>query len=152
MPKTYDFSLFAEKKEPAAPVKKANVTDATIALKHSKNKAKKHSGKIKVYMALISVLLVASFAAIINSNTRLNEYADKIAKETREIAELEAEHTRLQMELEAKMSTRAAEEYARDVLGMQKIEPSQIERIEGIQKNETETTEESAKGLLDLFN
>ncbi|HBT64828.1 MAG TPA: hypothetical protein DEB10_09245 [Ruminococcaceae bacterium] len=55
---------------------------------------------------------------------------DKINTMEKRLTELQSEKIRLTDQLASKTSTKSVEEYAYNVLGMQKIESSQIEYIE----------------------
>lgn len=59
----------------------------------------------------------------------------------------EAENARLQSELQAKVSAKNVEEYAENVLGMQKIDSSQIKYIE-IQTDDVVNIPEQDQGIL----
>ena len=54
----------------------------------------------------------------------------KVSSLTNELTYAKAENVRLQTELESKISAKNVEEYAENVLGMKKIDPSQIKYIE----------------------
>ncbi len=59
----------------------------------------------------------------------------------------EAENVRLQTELESKISAKNVEDYAENVLGMHKIDSSQINYIK-IQTDDVVTIPEQDEGLL----
>jgi len=144
----HDFSLF----EPATERKKSEkVIDASKHLDTQKSKAQVQKSKRSLISVFIGVLFAAFFALMLFNKSQMSEISDKINKEQQLLMELEAEHTRLQMELEGQMSIRNVEEYARDVLGMQKVDPAQVERIAGEKTDRAEVSEIKGKSLRDLF-
>lgn len=118
----YDLSMF----EP----RKAKVVQMPDRKKKANIKARqrmKTAGKVKLALAVIVALSL--MAAALAGRAQLNEYAAQISRETKVLEELQSKNVRLQLQLESKMSTRNVEEYARSVLGMQKISAAQIERV-----------------------
>ena len=151
MGKVYDFSRFAESPRETQRQKPIdNTTDITVA-KNKEKILKKENNKRSITMFFVALVFLAFFALLLNSKANLTGLSDKIITEQQSLAELEAENTRLNMELEAKMSTRNVEEYAKNVLGMQKVDPSQIERILGATEDKAEISGDRTNSILDLF-
>ena len=71
----------------------------------------------------------------------------KVSSLTNELTYAKAENVRLQTELESKISAKNVEEYAENVLGMKKIDPSQIKYIE-IQTDDVVSIPEQDEGFI----
>ena len=79
---------------------------------------------------LVSALAVVLLGTVIYSLNRRNTMYSKVASLNSELNLAEAENVRLQSELEGKLSAKNLEDYAENVLGMKKIDSSQIKYIE----------------------
>ncbi|MBR6069570.1 MAG: cell division protein FtsL [Ruminococcus sp.] len=79
---------------------------------------------------LVSALAVVLLGTVIYSLNRRNTMYSKVASLNSELNLAEAENVRLQSELEGKLSAKNIEDYAENVLGMKKIDSSQIKYIE----------------------
>ena len=79
---------------------------------------------------LVSALAVVLLGTVIYSLNRRNTMYSKVASLNNELNLAEAENVRLQSELEGKLSAKNIEDYAENVLGMKKIDSSQIKYIE----------------------
>ncbi len=105
-----------------------------------------------VLVSLLAALLLGSVIYILD---RRNSVYHKVSAKNTELTLMEAENVRLQSELESRMSAKNVEDYAENVLGMQKMDSSQIEYIR-IQTDDVVSIPESDKGLLsqieDLFD
>lgn len=77
----------------------------------------------------VSILAAALLGAVIYSLDKRNTMYNKVSALNKELHLAEAENVRLQSELESQMSAKNVEEYAENVLGMRKIDSSQIEYI-----------------------
>lgn len=104
--------------------------------KHSKKKpdinmsnTETKSGSV-FSIILVSVLAVVMLGTVIYSFDRRNTMYNKVAMLNSDLKLAEAENVRLQSELDSKMSAKNVEDYAENVLGMQKIDSSQIQYIE----------------------
>ena len=72
---------------------------------------------------------------------------NKVSAMNEKLDEAEAENVRLQSELDSKMSAKNIEEYAENVLKMQKIDSTQIKYIK-IQTGDVVTIPEQEKGVI----
>lgn len=95
-----------------------------IAMRHNETK----SGSL-LSIILVSVVAAALLGSVIYSFNRRNTVYNKVASLNNELNLMEAENVRLQSELESRMSAKNVEDYAENVLGMQKINSEQIEYI-----------------------
>ncbi len=80
-------------------------------------------------MLSIGAVVVALVGALLYSNVRLSEVTADVNAATNTLEDLNNEYTRLEMELNRKMSISAIEEYATETLNMSKIEQYQVEMI-----------------------
>lgn len=78
---------------------------------------------------LLSLLAFVLLGSVVYTLDRRNTMYNKVASLNNELDLVEAENVRLQSELESKMSAKNVEDYAENVLGMQKIDSSQIKYI-----------------------
>lgn len=95
----------------------------------NKNNAETKSGSV-FSIILVAVLAVVMLGAVIYSFDKRNTIYNKVSELNSELNLVEAENVRLQSELDSKMSTKNVEDYAENVLGMQKIDSSQVQYIE----------------------
>ncbi len=84
---------------------------------------------------LVSVLAAALLGSVIYTLDKRNSIYNKVAAKSSELTLMEAENVRLQSELESRMTAKNVEDYAENVLGMTKIDSSQIKYIK-IQTND----------------
>lgn len=79
---------------------------------------------------LVSALAAALLGSVIYTFNRRNTMYSKVSALNSELNLAEAENVRLQSELESQMSAKNIEDYAENILGMKKIDSSQIKYIE----------------------
>lgn len=105
--------------------------------------------KIKAVLSiiLISALAVVLFGTVIYSLDRRSTMYSRVSALNEELTLAEAENVRLQSELESKISAKNVEDYAENVLGMQKIDSSQIKYIE-IQTDDVVNIPQQDEGLI----
>lgn len=117
----------------------AGNTEPSVSGKKQKNPKKKPDINVSsteaksgsVFSIIVSaVLAVLIFGAIIYSFDKRNTLYNRVSALNNELNIAEAENVRLQSELDSKMSAKNVEDYAENVLGMQKIDSSQIQYIE----------------------
>lgn len=96
---------------------------------------------------LVSALAVVLLGTVIYSLNRRNTMYSKVSALNNELNLAEAENVRLQSELESKMSAKNIEDYAENVLGMKKIDASQIKYIE-IQTDDVISIPEQNESIL----
>ncbi len=118
-----------------------------------KSRSEKASGKSEtklgsvISIVLISVLAAVLLGTVIYSLDRRNTMYSMVSALNEELTLAEAENVRLQTELESKISAKNVEDYAENVLGMHKIDSSQINYIK-IQTDDVVTIPEQDEGLL----
>lgn len=107
-----------------APERKAD-NKPDIVMK--KNTAKKGSAT-GIFIAAACVLVLLSF--VIYGKSETNKLYTEIAQASQVQQELESENKRMKTEIEAKMGIKNVEEYAESVLGLKKLDQTQIEYIQ----------------------
>ena len=80
-------------------------------------------------MLTLGTIVVAMVGALLYSNVMLAEITADVNAAANTLEDLNNEYTRLEMELNRKMSISAIEEYATETLNMSKIEQYQVEMI-----------------------
>lgn len=78
----------------------------------------------------ITCLLLFTVGMLIMGRAQLTEKSDQLAKLDKQLTIAQSENTRLNMELNSRVSLDSVETYARDVLGMSKQERYQIEYVD----------------------
>ncbi len=95
---------------------------------------------------LVSVMAFMLLGTVIYTHNRRNVMYNKAAAMNQKLSVQEAENARLQSELESKLSAKNIEDYAENVLGMQKIDSSQIKYIK-ISTGDVVNIPEQKKGI-----
>lgn len=94
-----------------------------------KREARTTNAKAFRVIGIICFLLLA-FGILIMGRAQLTEKSDQLAKMEKQLSIAQSENTRLNMELDSRVSLNNVETYARDVLGMAKQEKYQIEYVD----------------------
>ena len=114
-----------------------------------KSSAETIQSAMNTIATLCTALAVTVMGMMIMSRVRLTEMDSKIKSMEKHLVELQSEKVRLNDELASKTSTKSVEEYAYNVLGMQKIESSQIEYIESKNSDKAVVSEDTNKNVLE---
>ena len=102
--------------------------------------------KVKSNTAVKTAPRISPLKAIY-TRVLLTERISDVSKASAEYTKLEAEGTRMSLELEGKVSLKNAEEYAGTQLGMVKKDNQNIEYIRLTQENKIEVPEDTAPGF-----
>ena len=94
----------------------------------------------------ISAIAAVLLGAVIYSFDRQNTMYNRVSDKNHELSLVEAENTRLQSDLESRVSAKNVEDYAENVLHMQKIDSSQIKYVK-IQEGDVVTIPQQDKGI-----
>ncbi|MDE6034324.1 MAG: cell division protein FtsL [Ruminococcus sp.] len=95
---------------------------------------------------LVSIIAAALLGGVVYTFDRRNTVYNTVTSMNKELSLAEAENVRLQSELESKMSAKNVEEYAENILGMKKMDSSQIKYIK-IQTDDVVNIPEREKGI-----
>ena len=125
-----------------------NETDFIVTKSENISSGKSDESRIGSVFNIILVSMIATslLGAVIYTLDRRNTVYNTVTSMNKELSLLEAENVRLQSELESKMSAKNVEEYAENVLGMKKMDSSQIKYIK-IQTDDVVNIPEREKGI-----
>ncbi|MDR0739246.1 MAG: hypothetical protein LBF33_03830 [Oscillospiraceae bacterium] len=131
--KVYDLSLF----EAQTTEHKQKILNISRELFENNTK---HKLCLKHVLSIITAIFIALTFSInvINSQIELSELTDKIYKNKRLLEESENTETQIRLGLESNLSLKDVEEYAKNILKMQKPEAYQISYINVPTKNKAE--------------
>ena len=103
-----------------------------------------------MFTAFVAAFLLC---VILNGNAAQNAEFMEQSEISSQIAQLSEENARLQAQLETKTSLKNVEDYAENVLGLQKIDTAQMEYVELESTNVINVVEKEDKGVfVDLKN
>jgi len=105
-----------------SPPESSDIPDISVR----KNDAVKGSKAAVFFLTIIAVLICSMVVITLD---RRNRVYNEITAANSELATLEAENVRIRSELDAKVSLKNVEDYVENVLGMKKIDNSQIKYI-----------------------
>lgn len=100
-----------------------------------------------ISIVFISVLAAVMLGAVILSLDKRNTMYSQVSALKEQLEITQAENVRLQTELESKISAKNVADYAENVLGMKKIDSSQIKYIQ-IQTDDVVSIPEQDEGLM----
>lgn len=119
----YDLSLF-EERAPKVQQKEQRQTLRVITTKQSQKTGVRRAAATKIVCCVL--LFVAWVTCSLYARAQLNQLNEDILAQTTLLNTLQGENTRLQTELEGKISLRDIELYASINLGMSQIDQEQI--------------------------
>lgn len=136
------------KAEPAdEPVRHSNRQDKPSGKPNINMKTTEAKSGSVVTIILVSILAAVLLGSVIYSLDRRNTVYNKVSSMNNSLNLAEAENVRLQTELESKLTAKNVEDYAENVLGMKKIDSSQIKYIK-IQTDDVVTIPEKDEGII----
>ena len=129
----YDFSRFETSKQAAASPKHKPVPEKEqpfrVVVTPARQRQMAQRRALAVHLVLSVILLTGLTVAMLYSRAILATVNEAISVKTAELNTLNGEYTRLQTELDAKISLRNIEEYASTNLGMSKVEQDQVQYV-----------------------
>ncbi len=127
----YDFGMFEPKRRTErrpAPAQKNNVIELPRE-RLEENRRPKYS-VWKLLPTILSFLIIAGMAgAYIYGQVQIAELSDSLGGVTKQLTEAQSVYTQMKMKSEAQMSLETMENYAENQLGMEKVNPKQIETV-----------------------
>ena len=133
----YDLSMYESLLEPR-PEKQERAQYQAKPVKLKNKRA------FKTALSMLSIAVVVSMIiGIVYTNSQITEITTDISAVQREITELESEKAYLDFTLESRMSLNEIEDYAVNVLGMVKMDSTQVEYIEIESENMVEFSGEN---------
>lgn len=104
-------------------------------------------------MICMGLAVVGMASALLYSNVMLSEITAEVNSATNELEDLKNEYTRLEMELNRKMSIGAIEQYATENMNMSKIEQYQVETISINSNDEVQVVADTEEtGISTIWN
>ena len=94
------------------------------------NTSRKTSKRAILQFALLAGIVLATVFMLIYNQVAITEVANKITGINKEFAALQSDQTRIEMQIENKMSIKKIEEYATEQLGLVKLENHQIKYVD----------------------
>lgn len=136
----YDLSVYEPVERPA----RQRSTAPAQARQAKPQPAKKFSVTRFIFSATLAATLLC---AILNGNAQQSEVFMEQSAISAQISELNEENARLQARLETKTSLKNVEQYAENVLGLQKLDTAQMEYFELECTNVIDVVDKSDKGV-----
>ena len=133
----YDLSMYESLLE-QKPQKQEKPAKQAKTVKFKNKKAFKTAVNVLSIAVAISMLI-----GVVYTNSRITEITTGITEQQKEITELESEKAYLNFTLESRMSLNDIENYAINVLGMVKMDSTQVEYIEIENENKVEFSEDN---------
>lgn len=94
-------------------------------IKVSRAKHEKSISAVKSFM--VGMIALTILCAMLYGKVETNRLYSESAKLTKSLSEVQSENSRLQSQIDSKVSLNKIEEYATDRLGLQKLDKSQIQ-------------------------
>ncbi len=138
----YDFDRFAAKE--ARQPEKPQAKIVKIPQKNTSSRPKITMKHIVRGIAAAAVCFVM-MGSLILSQLQLNELNTSLQKVNKQLSNAKSEYVQLQMAAEARASLETVEEYAANVLGMQKLSSDQIEYVRLNEGDRIEVSEQSSE-------
>lgn len=120
----------------------------------------KNKRTFKTVVNVMSIAVIVSLIiGVLYTNSEITQTANSISQVKKSITEIDSEKAYLEFTLESKMSLNEVEDYAVGVLGMVKMDSSQLEYVEIENENKiekgndnlTEKIEEAVQPVLSYF-
>lgn len=139
----YDFGLFEPKRKQEAPRKNNNIIKLPKE-KLEENRRAKINPVRAVSGFLAMAVIVGIVGTIVYGQVQLTELTEQINKQNKTLMENQSVYTQLKMKSDSQLSLRAVESYAKDKLGMKKVEQSQVQPIALSSGDKTEVVQKGA--------
>ena len=137
----YDFDRFMPQTKPQTPP-----NDNVVRLPVKKQKQKPQRGRMVRVVAICAVCFML-FGAVIYNEMTINELNTGIQSASTKLDHSQNEYIQLQMAAQSRITLDEVEKYAVNVLGMQKLQNSQIEYIRMNDQDKVEAAPAADPGL-----
>lgn len=108
---------------------------------------------VSVFQSFIYVaILGAMIFCLLGSKMENSELCNQIASTTKQLDVLHSENVRMKAEIDGRTSLKNVEDYAENVLGLQKLEKSQIDYVQFQKDNVIEVSDESQNVFVKIKN
>lgn len=138
----YDFARF----EPSRPEQKNNVVKMPRQKKEPQKKSKLSFGTL-CKRGFTALVVVAFAMVLIHGYVTTNELTNSIATQQKKLSEAQSEYTQLQNAKSSKYNLEYVEQYAKNVLGMQKMQRNQVEYVQMNDGDKIEVLVDYGEGL-----
>ncbi len=146
----YDLSLFDEEQAEEEAVVKSQENKVVDFHEERKKRAKPRIKPLTAFLGTaVSALVILAVAAIIHGQAELTELNQEINNAETQLTELQSYYTQLEMKVDNKLSPSVVEDYAKNVLGMEKTESYQKEFISLSEGDKAVVIQEEDQGILD---
>lgn len=126
----YDLSLFDVEQVEEELIVKSQENKVVSFHEERKKRVKPRVKPLTAFLGIIvSSLVILAVGAIIHGQAELTELNQEINDAETQLTELKSYYTQLEMKVDNKLSPSVVEEYAKNVLGMEKTESYQKEFI-----------------------
>lgn len=125
--------------------KKIELKKSTSVHENKEQVVESKNGSV-LTIIFVSLMAAVLFGSVIYTLDSRNTVYNKVTSLNKQLSLAEAENVRLQSELESKMSAKNVEDYAENVLGMKKMDSSQIKYIK-TQTDDVVNIPEQKKGF-----
>jgi len=108
-----------------------------------------------VKILIVAIIALGVLFLVINGRVKTNQLYRQISQQNELLEIAQSENVRMKSELESKMALKNIEEYAENVLGLQKLDISQIKYVETQTDDIVEIPDEEKnlyKKIIDKFN
>lgn len=139
----YDFGLFEPKRQQEAPQKKSNIIKLPKE-KLDENRRSKVNPARAVSGFLAMAVILGVVGTIVYGQVQLTELTEQINTQTKTLTESQSVYTQLKMKSDSQLSLQAVEDYAKDKLGMTKIQQNQVQPIELSSGDKTQVVQKGA--------
>lgn len=143
----YELSLFEPRKAKIVEMKTKKPNKKQI--KAEKRRARLQKVLNVTVVTVLAAVVIGFIGISLTSRVQLNEMNSVISSRNEELQQLQDEYERLKTELASKTSAQAVSDYAVNELGMQKIEPHQVQYITVEDGDSVEVNETEDKSVLD---
>lgn len=126
----YDFSLFEEEEEvvlPESNSQKNKVYD--IRTERQRRRKPRIDPLTAIVGVAVSSLVIVALTSIVHGQAQLTELNQQISDAQVELTQMQSYYTQMEMKVENKLGPSVVEEYAKNVLGMEKTQSFQKEFI-----------------------
>ena len=126
----YDFSLFEEEEEvvlPESNSQKNKVYD--IRTERQRRRKPRIDPLTSIVGVAVSSLVIVALTSIVHGQAQLTELNQQISDAQVELTQMQSYYTQMEMKVENKLGPSVVEEYAKNVLGMEKTQSFQKEFI-----------------------
>ena len=146
----YDFSLFEEEEEVVQHESESQKNKVLNIRTERMHRRKMRVDPVSAIVGTaISVLVIVALTSIIHGQAQLTELNQQISDAQVELTQMQSYYTQMEMKVENKLGPSVVEEYAKNVLGMSKVDSSRKEFISFSEGDKAVVASDDNKGVLE---